>query len=75
LCLTGTGVTDVGLQYVTGLTRLEELDLSYTKVTDAGFDNFRELTRLKELWLHDTQVTDAGVAELQKALPNVKILR
>jgi hypothetical protein len=62
-------------RHVTGLTRLEELDLSYTKVTDAGFDNFRELTRLKELWLHDTQVTDAGVAELQKALPNCKIER
>jgi hypothetical protein len=33
------------------------------------------LKGLQWLYLNDTKVTDAGVAELQKALPDCKIIR
>ena len=60
LYLTGTGVTDVGLIHLEGLTDLRELYLSDTAVTDAGLVHLEGLTSLQHLSLSDTAVTDAG---------------
>jgi len=77
LSLYRTGVTDAGLEHLAGLTGLEELELSYTGVTDTGLARLMGLTRLKKLYLYGTSgsVTDEGVKTVQKALPNVKIIR
>ena len=40
-----------------------------------GLKELVPLKGLQTLNLHDTRVTDAGVAELQKALPDCKIIR
>ena len=37
-------------------------------------EHLKGLTSLEELSLYNTQVTDAGVQDLQKALPNCKIV-
>jgi len=71
----GKSLTDAGLIHLRGMQKLQFLYLSRTAVTDAGLKHLYELTGLKELRLADTQVTDAGVAELQRALPNVTIIR
>jgi hypothetical protein len=68
-------VTDAGLVHLRELVHLEELSLHSTRITDAGLEHLRGLTQLQVLWLRNTQVTDAGVTELQKALPNAKIIR
>jgi hypothetical protein len=75
LFLNDTQVTDAGLEHLQGLTQLDTLMLDNTKVTDVGLDRLKGLTKLQHLLLNHTQVTDAGVAELQKALPNCKIIR
>jgi len=77
LSLYRTGITDAGLEHLAGLTRLEELELSYTGVTDNGLARLMGLTRLKKLYLYGTSgaVTDAGVETMQKALPDLKIIR
>ena len=75
LSLCNTLVTDAGLMHFSGLTELTGLDLSHTRVTDSGIKHLYNLKKLQDLLLDRTQVTDAGVAELQKALPNCKIVR
>ena len=66
-------VTDDLLEYLTSLTGLKELSLP-DQVTDAGLLHLAGMRSLEALYLNNTQVTDAGVAELQKALPNCKII-
>jgi hypothetical protein len=44
-------------------------------VTDAGLKVLAGLKGLQTLHVNDTKVTDAGVRELQKALPNCKIIK
>ena len=44
-------------------------------VTDAGLASLKGLRQLQTLVLKGTRVTDAGVADLQKALPQLKIIR
>jgi len=66
---------DSALAQVGRLRRLEELELSSSEVTDAGLKHLMGLTALKKLGLGSTQVTDAGVQELQRALPNLEIVR
>jgi hypothetical protein len=63
------------LVHLKGLRRLRELNLDDTKITDAGLAHLKELTKLRCLSICGTEVSDAGVRDLQKALPNVKIVR
>jgi hypothetical protein len=44
-------------------------------VTDKGLLVLKGLTALRLLDLTNTKVTDAGVKELQKALPELEIVR
>jgi hypothetical protein len=69
-------VTDKGLKDLNQLKGLATLGLGRTEVTDMGLKELNELKQLKELILVGCMnVTDAGVKELQKALPECKILR
>jgi hypothetical protein len=58
---------------LSGLTKLDALCLSDTQVTDAGLPHLARLVGLTVLRLKGTMVTESGVAELQRALPNLKI--
>lgn len=57
-----------------GLKRLRLLYLRGTKVTDAGLKELAGLKSLQSLDIGSTQETDARVAELQVALPKLKII-
>ena len=70
-----TKITDAELVYLSGLSKLQTLQLSYTRITDAGMMHLEGMTGLKTLGLNDTRVTGSCVAELKKALPNCKITR
>jgi hypothetical protein len=61
----GSKVTDVGLEYLKGLTDLQSLDLTETQVTDAGLVHLKGLTRLQRLYLVGTLVTNAGLIHLK----------
>jgi hypothetical protein len=75
LDLSGSKVTDKGLVHLKELTSLEHLDLRDTPVTDKGLRTLKRLTALRLLDLTNTRVTDAGVKELQKALPELEVVR
>ena len=51
LYLRGTRITDDGLIHLSGLTKLEKLDLAETGITDAGLVHLRGLSTLKKLYL------------------------
>ncbi len=69
-----TDVGDAGLENLKELTNLHHLYLQETHVTDAGLIHLRGLSQLKYLDLRKTEVTGEGVNDLQKALPNCRIL-
>lgn len=73
LDLMGTKVTDDGLEYLVGLGRLRFLRLVDTPITDAGLKHLMAMSDLRELEIQDTTVTEQGAAELQQALPKLKI--
>jgi internalin A len=75
LSLFYTNVTDDGLADLANLKSLKSLDLLGTSVTDAGLKKLTALKGLQTLNLHNTRATDAGVADLQKALPDCRIIR
>jgi hypothetical protein len=62
--LSGSGVTDAGLDQLKALTQLRTLTLNGTKVTDAGLKHLKGLTQLRTLTLNGTKVTDAGLGHL-----------
>jgi hypothetical protein len=74
LALSGTDITDAGLEHFEGLASLEHLYLGYSQVTDAGLEHLEGLTRLDVLYLEQTQVTPEGVKKLQEALPDCEIV-
>ena len=71
LDLGGIHLNDV--KALENLTQLEELDLRSNQLTDVK--GLEKLTKLKMLRLENNpDLTKAQIAELQKALPNCKIL-
>jgi hypothetical protein len=71
----GPDFTDADLVHMSAIPTLEFLSLEDTRITDAGLEYRAGLTGLQKLDLSGTKVTDAGVAELQHALPGLKISR
>ena len=68
-------MTDAGLKELAALKGLQSLLISNCPgVTDAGLKELAALKGLQTLNLVLTKVTAAGVAELQKALPDCKII-
>jgi len=68
-----TAVTDAGLENLTGMTLLQNLNLMGTPVTDAGLMYLQGRSSLRFLNLRFTPVTDAGLAHL-KGLPGMTTL-
>ena len=65
LDLTGTQISDVGLEPLERLTQLRTLMLGNTQITDAGLQHLKQLSQLEYLGLHETHVTDAALVHLK----------
>ncbi len=61
-----TGVTDTEMEYVKGITTLQDLSLDGTKVTDRGIEKLVGLPQLRGIRLGGTNVTDDAVASIAK---------
>ena len=61
--------------HLKGLTGLQTFLLGETQITDAGLVHLKGMAELQWLYLRRTKVTNAGVTDLQKALPNCKIIK
>ena len=70
LILDGSSMYD--LETLRDITNLESLSLNYTEITN--LEPLSELNNLRFLYLGDcNKITKEQIAELQKALPNLKI--
>jgi hypothetical protein len=67
--------SDTTLRDISGLARLEELDLAYGTVGDVGVEYLKGMAKLQTLRLWYTAVTNEGVKKLKQALPKCKIER
>ena len=61
-----SAVDDAELIHLSGMTGLQQLDLSGTRITDAGLVHLQSLKRLETLDLWDTAVTDVGLSLLAR---------
>jgi hypothetical protein len=75
LQLGGTKVTDAGMDALDHLVNLKTLSLGGTAVTDRGLVHLRDLRHLETLGLRDTKTSKGGAVELQRMLPDVRIVR
>jgi hypothetical protein len=75
LNLSGTLVTDRGLQHLARLDRLRRLDLRDLPITDRGLKHLGQCQKLEQLHLEGTKATPEGVQRLSRVLPDVRILR
>jgi Leucine-rich repeat (LRR) protein len=72
--LMGEKFSDAGLAPLKELTHLEWLGISSLKISDKSIPHLRALKKLRILRLYLSSITPEGVAELQKALPQAKII-
>lgn len=70
--LSGTSLTDAGLDGLADIAGLESLYLAETKITDAGLTKLSGCKNLRYLDVEGTQVTAAGIAELRRTLPQLE---
>ena len=66
-------ITDAGLIHLSGMTRLEWLDLTGCKITGRGLASLQEMRQLKRLCLGWTQVDDIGL-EVIAGFPKLESL-
>lgn len=76
LSLAGTSVTNLGLEPLAELEKLESLDLSNTAIDDQACPYFAQLgDRLKLLVITGTSVSSDSVRRLRKELLNTRIIQ
>ena len=73
LSLSGTDVTDQGLESIGACRRLEDLRLNDTGVTDATLDVLEELPHLETLYVERTGVTPDRVSRLKLAKDSLTV--
>ena len=66
-------ITDAGLVHLSGMTRLEWLDLTGCKITGRGLASLKKMKQLKRLCLGWTQVDDSGL-EVIAGFPKLESL-
>ena len=67
-------LTDLFAKNLAELKQIKRLSLAGSGLSDVGIKHLAGLPNLETLDLRRTKASAAGVAELQKALPNCKII-
>ena len=73
LNLSGTQITDKGLEHVGKLHHLNTLNLGNTNISDEGIAHLAALPNLRVLGLSNTSVTNAGMVHVAK-MKNLNVL-
>jgi hypothetical protein len=67
------GISDIGLENLSGLTEMERLGFIGPSLTDAGLVHLTKMSKLDHLSIYDGNITDHGLRHLEK-LPNLAYL-
>ena len=68
-------MTDAALATLKEFPSLRYLTLSHCQITDLGLESLKELKSLRSLKIVATATTDSGVADLQRAIPGLQVVR
>ena len=66
-------LTSEGLQHLTRLPILRQLNLTSTPIDDGAVKYLKQMSCLRILWLNGTKVSASGIEELRRALPKCVI--
>jgi serine/threonine protein kinase len=73
LCLSGTALSDRGLEVIGTMPTIHNLDVSATRITDAGLDHLLHLEHLLSIDVSENpKVTTRGIARLKAAMPDLE---
>jgi hypothetical protein len=75
LSLEHTEVTEMGLPNLQEFTQLQRLSLQTTQVSETGLARLSSLSRLHHVYVDESQVAKSRLIALQRALPNVTVVR
>ena len=76
VCSEHSDLTDNGMRHLATLPALRHIQLYDSgRITDHGLAALHGLPTLEWIELYGTSVTEDGVAELQRALPRLKVSR
>lgn len=73
--LSETAITNDAIDVLVQLENLESVNLYGTSVTDEGVKKLSTLPNLKRLYLWQTEVSDEAIKELEKALPELEVVK
>ena len=62
------------MRFLSGLSKLEYLNLYETNVSDSSVAMLMKLPQLKELYVWGTKVTEGFIAEVEDQKANLKII-
>jgi hypothetical protein len=68
-------VTDAGVEALTSLKDLRELNLSCTRITDAALTSLKQLPKLRSLMLWKVRVSEGALKKFRRARPKCKVSR
>ena len=67
-------ITDIGIEYLAGLTNLKELTLNGCSITNRSLNLLSKFSKLETLGLAATSITDEGVETIITLLPSLPAL-
>ena len=73
LNLSGTQISDAGMERLKGFTKLELLDLDETNLTDKGLEPLKVLKNMKRISIRGTKISEEGLKYFHASLPECKI--
>ena len=73
--LSGSNLSDEHLSELAKLDRITTLRMTATGISDAGISKLSSMPSLRQLDVSRTNVTETGVQNLQRANPNIQVVR
>jgi hypothetical protein len=67
-------ITDKGIPAITGLNKLELLNLYGTAITDSSINSLQNLTSLKKLYVWETAVDTTRMETMSKSKKGLEIV-
>jgi hypothetical protein len=74
LWLNSTSLSDNGVKSLSGLEKLEVLDLGDTNVSDASVAIVGKMQTLRKLNVSETRMTEKGVQQLRQLIPKCRVI-
>jgi hypothetical protein len=73
LIIEDTGISDIGIEHLSHVQSIRELDLSGTRITDDSIPFLSNMRNLRAIDVTQTRITRDGVRKLQRLRPDISV--